>query len=268
MKNCSPHCASTCPLPGDLQAAMNHALTFTSLTSDAGTPQTVIIEGCCRAMMSALGSDSIVSIDLADIRSLIDQGRISVGYGQTFVSEGAVIKACKASIQGSLIEIPDLLRTATGILVVIRTPQNAAIKLSEVRDGLREIWQHSPDEAQRIYTCVDADSLTDTFEVYTLVVNDKNSKASDPQLALNQGLSLDQALQKLSRLAEQTDSDLVLLQSACRLLAKHQKSSASFIQRKLRIGYSRASELLNQLEREGIVGSLSSEGHRSVLVRF
>ena len=268
MANCSSNCGSICPLPADLQAAMDHAVTCKSFIFDGGTAQTFNIEECCRAMMSALDSDSVISIDLDDVRSLLNQGRISAGHDRTLIGEGAVIKACKTSIQGSLIESPDLLRTATGILVIIQTPQNSAIKLSEVRNGLREIWQHCPDSAQCIYACIHGDSAVDAIEVYTLVANNANPNASDPQLAFNQGLSLDQALQKLSHLAEQTDSDLVLLQNACRLLAKHQKSSASFIQRKLKIGYSRASELLNQLEREGIVGSLSSDGHRSVLVRF
>lgn len=265
MANCSPHCASTCPLPADLRTAMNRALTCKSFTSGAGISHAVNIEGCCRAMMSALSSDSVISIDLDDIRSLLGQGHLSLGYGHNIAREGAVIKACKASVQGRLIENPDLLRTATGILVIIRTPKHADIKLSEVRDGLREIWQHSSDAVQRIYTCIDADSLTDTVEVYTLVVN---QKAFDQQLGIIQNLTLDDALQKLSRLVEQTDSDLILLQNACQLLAKHQKSSTGFIQRKLKIGYSQASKLLKQLEHAEIIESISSEGLRPVLVRF
>ena len=265
MANCSPHCASTCPLPADLRSAMNHAQSCKFFTSGAGTSQAENIEGCCRAMMSALGSDSIISIDLDDIRSLLGQGCFSLGYGQTFVREGAIIKACKASVQGHLIENPDLLRTATGILVIIRTPKNAAIKLSEVRAGLHEIWQHIPDAAQRIYTCIHADSLTDIFEAYTLVMNNKNQKASNPQLGIAKSLTLDDALRKISRLAEETDADRILLQSACQILATHPKSSKIFIQRKLKIGYSLASNLLRKLEHEGIAGPFSPEERKPVL---
>ena len=259
MANCSPHCASTCPLPADLRTIMSHALTCKSFTACAGTSQAENIEGCCRAMISALGSDSVISIDLDDIRSLLGQGHISLGYGHTIATEGAVIKACKASVQGNLIEDPDLLRTATGILVIIRTPKHAAIKLSEVRDGLREIWQHSPDAAQRSYTFIHADSLTDAFEVYTLVTNDKNPKALNPQFGIIPNLTLDDALRKISRSTEPSDSDLVLLQSACQLLAKHPKFSTISIQRKLKIGYSLASKLLIKLERKGIIEPFSPE---------
>ena len=265
MANCSPCCASTCPLPTEFQTAMSQAQRYAPFTLNTGTHQPWNIEKFCLAIKSALDSDSIISIDFDDIRSLLGQGHLSLGYGHNIPREGAVIKACKASVQGRLIENPDLLRTATGILVIIRTPKHANIKLSEVRDGLREIWQHSSDAVQRIYTCIDADNLTDTVEVYTLVVN---QKTFDPQLGIIQNLTLDDALQKLSRLVEQTDSDLILLQSACQLLAKHQKSSTGFIQRKLKIGYAKASNLLKKLEHAEIVESISSEGLRPVLVRF
>lgn len=266
MANCSPHCASTCPLPADLRTAMNRALTCKSFTSGAGISHAVNIEGCCRAMMSALSSDSVISIDLDDIRSLLSQGHLSLGYGHTIATEGAFTKACKASVQGHLIENPDLLRTATGILVIIRTPKHAAIKLIEVRDGLREIWQHSPDVAQRSYTFIHADSLTDAFDVYTLVVNNKNQNTSNPQPVITKNSTLDDTLRKISRLMEQTDSDQILRQNTYKLLRKHPKSSITFIQRKLKIGYSLASKILRKLEHEGIIEPFSPEKFKPVQV--
>ncbi len=267
MANCSPCCASTCPLPTEFQTAMSQAQRYAPFTLNTGTHQPWNIEKFCLAIKSALDSDSIISIDFDDIRSLLGQGHLSLGYGHNIPREGAVIKACKASIHGHLIENPDLLRTATGILIIIRTPRHATIKLSEVRDGLREIWQYSSDSAQCMYACIHGDSTVDAIEVYTLVANDADRKALNMQLKVTQAITLDEALQKISRLAEQTDSDLTLLQDACCLLAKHQKSSVSFIQRKLKIGYSLASKLLEQLEREKIIGAISPEGIRPVLVR-
>jgi DNA segregation ATPase FtsK/SpoIIIE-like protein len=247
---------------------MNQAQSYTPFISNTGTHQPWNTEEFCLSIKSALGSDSIISIDLDDIRSLLGQGDISLGYGHTIAREGAAIKACKASIHGHLIENPDLLRTATGILVIIRTPRHATVKLSEVRDGLREIWQHSSDSAQCIYAYIHGDIAVDAIEVYTLVANDADPKALNTQLTATQNLTLDEALQKLSRLAEQTNPDLILLQNACYLLAKHQRSSVSFIQRKLKIGYAMASKLLEQLEREKIIGAISPEGLRPVLVRL
>ena len=216
--------------------------------------------------MSALGPDSVISIEFDEVRSLIGQGYLSLGYGQAPTDTGNVIQACKASVHGLLTENRDLLQTATGVLIIIRTPQNAAVKLSEIRTGLREIWQHSPDSAQRLYSCIAGEATTGRHEVYTLVVNDKHSKASDPQPAAAPYLTLDEALRKVAQLQDQTDT--ILLQRACRILAKYQRSSASLIQRKLKIGHSRASNLIKQLELAGISGSIAPDGIRPVLVRF
>ena len=266
MENYHPHCASTCPLPTEFQTAMNHALACTPFASDTGAHQPWKIEEFCLVMKSALASDSIISIDLDDISSLLSQGHLSLGYGHTIATEGAFTKACKASVQGHLIENPDLLRTATGILVIIRTPKHAAIKLIEVRDGLREIWQHSPDVVQRSYTFIHADSLTDAFDVYTLVVNNKNQNTSNPQPVITKNSTLDNTLRKISRLMEQTDSDQILLQNTYKLLRKHPKSSITFIQRKLKIGYSLASKILRKLEHEGIIEPFSPEKFKPVQV--
>jgi len=54
---------------------------------------------------------------------------------------------------------------------------------------------------------------------------------------------------------------------AVRLACQHRKASASFFQRFLSIGYSRAARLLDDLEREGVVGPPNGSKPREVLVR-
>ena len=264
MENCRHHCASSCLLPSDLRIAIKGA----SIQLDAAGPQPVIVEGCCQAMTSALGPESVISIEPDEVRSLIGQGCLSLGYGEAPTDTDNIIQACKASIHGLLTKNPDLLQTATGVLVIIRTPQHATIKLSDIRAGLREIWQHSPDSANCLYSCIAGEAATGQHEVYTLVVNDKRSKASDPQPAADPYLTLDEALRKVAQLQDQTNFDVTLLQRTCRILAKHQRSSASFMQRKLKIGHSQASNLIKQLELAGISGSIAPDGIRPVLVRF
>lgn len=218
--------------------------------------------------MSALGPDSVLSIELDEVRSLIGQACLSLWYGQAPADTDNIIQACKASIHGLLTKNPDLLQTATGVLVIIRTPQHASVKLSDIRAGLREIWQQNPDSAKCLYSCIAGQAATGQHEVYTLVANDKHSKASDPQLAIDPYLILDEALQKVAQLQNQTDTDVTLLQHACRILEKHQRSSASFIQRKLKIGHSRASNLIKQLELAGISRSIAPDVIKPALVRF
>lgn len=52
-----------------------------------------------------------------------------------------------------------------------------------------------------------------------------------------------------------------LLPQAKALVEQHQRASASLLQRRLRIGYSKAAQLIELLEQQGVVGP--AEGGRS-----
>jgi hypothetical protein len=58
-----------------------------------------------------------------------------------------------------------------------------------------------------------------------------------------------------------------LLPAARALVIKHQRGSISLVQRYLQIGYNAASDLLWQLERDGVCGQLGQFGGRDVLIR-
>ncbi len=53
---------------------------------------------------------------------------------------------------------------------------------------------------------------------------------------------------------------------AVEVVLKDRKSSISYVQRKLRIGYNRSARLLEDMEKAGIVSALTSSGQREVLV--
>ncbi|MDO4705355.1 MAG: DNA translocase FtsK 4TM domain-containing protein [Comamonadaceae bacterium] len=57
-----------------------------------------------------------------------------------------------------------------------------------------------------------------------------------------------------------------LYDQAVEIVLKDRKSSISHVQRKLRIGYNRAARLLEDMEQAGLVGALSSNGQRDILV--
>jgi S-DNA-T family DNA segregation ATPase FtsK/SpoIIIE len=57
-----------------------------------------------------------------------------------------------------------------------------------------------------------------------------------------------------------------LFEEALKLVVMHQQGSISLIQRRLRVGYSRAARLIDELEREGIVGPFTGSKAREVLV--
>ena len=57
-----------------------------------------------------------------------------------------------------------------------------------------------------------------------------------------------------------------MLDDAIRLVAQHQTASVSLLQRRLRVGYTRAGRLIDMLERRGIVSGYEGSKARNVLV--
>ena len=54
---------------------------------------------------------------------------------------------------------------------------------------------------------------------------------------------------------------------AVQIVLQEQKASTSYIQRRLKLGYNRAARLIDQMEKEGIVGPANHVGKREVLMR-
>jgi DNA segregation ATPase FtsK/SpoIIIE-like protein len=61
--------------------------------------------------------------------------------------------------------------------------------------------------------------------------------------------------------------DCGLYEQAVAVAAREGKASTSFIQRHLNIGYNRAAKLIEQMEKEGVVGPANHVGKREVLIR-
>lgn len=64
---------------------------------------------------------------------------------------------------------------------------------------------------------------------------------------------------------EGEEGDDAYYERAKRIVFAEQRASASFLQRRLSIGYNRASRLIEQMERDGVVSPLTSSGKREVL---
>ena len=67
------------------------------------------------------------------------------------------------------------------------------------------------------------------------------------------------------RSAATGDGEAALYDQAVALVAREGKASTSFIQRHLQIGYNRAAKLIEQMEKEGVVGPANHVGKREVL---
>jgi S-DNA-T family DNA segregation ATPase FtsK/SpoIIIE len=70
-----------------------------------------------------------------------------------------------------------------------------------------------------------------------------------------------------SGLLSSSDGDKTLFDQAVAVVAREGKASTSFIQRHLNIGYNKAAKLIEQMEKEGIVGVANHVGKREILVR-
>ena len=64
-----------------------------------------------------------------------------------------------------------------------------------------------------------------------------------------------------------SDGEKGLFDQAVALVSREGKASTSFIQRHLAIGYNRAAKLIEQMEKEGVVGPANHVGKREVLAR-
>jgi S-DNA-T family DNA segregation ATPase FtsK/SpoIIIE len=71
----------------------------------------------------------------------------------------------------------------------------------------------------------------------------------------------------MSGIAGTSDGEKGLFDQAVALVTREGKASTSFIQRHLSIGYNRAAKLIEQMEKEGIVGPANHVGKREVLAR-
>ena len=57
-----------------------------------------------------------------------------------------------------------------------------------------------------------------------------------------------------------------LFEDAARIIVRHQQGSVSLLQRRLKVGYSRAARLVDELEAAGVVGPFDGSKAREVLV--
>jgi S-DNA-T family DNA segregation ATPase FtsK/SpoIIIE len=58
-----------------------------------------------------------------------------------------------------------------------------------------------------------------------------------------------------------------LYDQAVGIVLRNRRASISLVQRHLRIGYNRATKLLEQMEQNGLVSRMQSDGNREILVQ-
>ena len=83
---------------------------------------------------------------------------------------------------------------------------------------------------------------------------------------LFKAIEIDALLVVLTHIITNNHVPVLLLHDAAKLVTQNQQASVSLLQRKFRIGYSRAGRLIDELESLGIVSGYSGSKAREVLV--
>jgi S-DNA-T family DNA segregation ATPase FtsK/SpoIIIE len=110
-------------------------------------------------------------------------------------------------------------------------------------------------------------SEKEVIKVAAFVI-DQGKKLGDPQAALSQ--SLEESLEQAESSKEGVElffggaDEDPLFEEVKKIVLETKKASASFLQRRLRIGYSRAARLIDMLEEKGIVGPADGAKPREV----
>lgn len=92
-------------------------------------------------------------------------------------------------------------------------------------------------------------------------IKDENRALADDTL----GEEMEESLEK-PRIDSYEDSDDELYGEALEVILQAKKASASFLQRRLRVGYARAARLLDIMEMRGVVGPADGAKPREILV--
>ena len=65
---------------------------------------------------------------------------------------------------------------------------------------------------------------------------------------------------------EELDDVDELFEQAKEIILKERRTSISYLQRRLQIGYNRAANIIEQMERAGILSPPNSKGQREILI--
>ncbi|HZQ29822.1 MAG TPA: DNA translocase FtsK, partial [Patescibacteria group bacterium] len=92
-------------------------------------------------------------------------------------------------------------------------------------------------------------------------------KSKNPPVEYTEEVTAEPMILKKGNAPMSSDGRDPLFAEAVRIVCQYDRASASLLQRRLSIGYSRAARVLDQLEGEGVVGHAEGSKPRDVLVK-
>ncbi len=117
-------------LPADIQLTVTRAWIRTH-------PDPAISTNRFRhALMKAMAPEAMLYLDLEEVRDLFNNGNLALGYGRAPLGDGAVVKACQASLRCESLVERSSSEGSSGMLIVSNAPRIAAVKFSELTRDL------------------------------------------------------------------------------------------------------------------------------------
>jgi len=92
-------------------------------------------------------------------------------------------------------------------------------------------------------------------------------KSKGPPVEYTEEITSTPLISKRGTMGKSSDGRDPLFEEAVRTVCQHDRASASLLQRRLSVGYSRAARILDQLEEAGIVGHAEGSKPRDVIIR-
>lgn len=105
-------------------------------------------------------------------------------------------------------------------------------------------------------------AIAEISEKIDILSKKQNTQYTDVMLSLKK---IENSLEELTKEPEEKTDDQ-LYKEAKELVIESRKASASFLQRRLKIGYARAVHILDLLEVDEIIGPSNEVGQRKILV--
>lgn len=107
--------------------------------------------------------------------------------------------------------------------------------------------------------------------IYKNVKSGEKIRVQTPYISTDEQMLIIKNVSKVNEykeieLKEILDEEDSLYEDAKKLTIENQKASASFLQRKLEIGYNRASRLIDELEKKGVIGAQKGLKPREILI--
>lgn len=123
--------------------------------------------------------------------------------------------------------------------------------------GGKIIRAHGPfvsdDEVEKIVNFIKSQGFKPNY-VDEVLKNDGEFSSDDVSSGSNSGL-------------DEIDGEKNLYQQALNIIKRDRKCSISYIQRQLRIGYNKAANIIEEMERDGILSSPGNTGKREILIK-